>query len=74
MRQRKKEMIDMRLRGEWMMWIRKRLGSFRNLLKFSMMQPCGFQMLIMSLAILSFWNSCQFMTQLTWSMKEIVIC
>ena len=45
-------MIDMRLLGEWMMWIGKRLGSFQNFLKFSVMQPCSFQVLIMSLATL----------------------
>ena len=44
-------MIDMRLLREWMMWIGKRLGSFRNFLKFSMVQPCGFWELIMSLVI-----------------------
>ena len=44
----------MRLLGEWMMWIEKRLASFRNFLKFSMMQSCGFQVLIMSQAILYF--------------------
>ena len=39
-----------------MMWIEKRLGSFRNFLKIFMMQSCGFQLLIMSLAILFFFG------------------